>query len=54
MNYDDLNRAKNGDKNLGGVDLSDANLWGADLSGADLRESDLSSANLEGAVVLRK
>ena len=43
-----LQRARSGDKNLAGVDLSDA-----DLTGLDLSDANLTGANLNGAILVK-
>ena len=45
----DLMRARSGELNLRGADLTDADLSGVDLSGTDLTGADLTDANLSGA-----
>jgi|GEM_PF-3793523 uncharacterized protein YjbI with pentapeptide repeats len=48
-NPDDYKKAKEGDKNLVGVNLKGADLSGLDLSGADLTDADLTGAHCENA-----
>jgi uncharacterized protein YjbI with pentapeptide repeats len=43
-----VSKAKSGEKNLGGVDLSGADLRWLDLSGANLEKANLSGADLSG------